>query len=64
MLEIACLDGVSDSFELDFLEREAIPEPAMKLGIRLHLAFLLIPHILSILDKLDIDRYRSTVHKC
>ncbi|ELY72084.1 transposase, partial [Natrinema pellirubrum DSM 15624] len=40
MLETARLNRGSDCFELDFLEREATPEPAMKLGIRLHLAGL------------------------
>jgi putative transposase len=36
-LEIACFIGNSGFFELDFLEREATPEPTMKIGIRLHL---------------------------
>jgi len=40
MPEISRLSGGSDCFELDFLEREATPEPAMKLGIRLHLTEL------------------------
>ncbi len=35
MLEIARLSGGSDCIELDFLEWEATPKPAMKLGIRL-----------------------------
>jgi putative transposase len=38
MPEIARLIRGSACFELDFLEREATPEPAKKLGIRLHLA--------------------------
>jgi hypothetical protein len=42
MPEIARLVGGSDCFELDFLEREATPEPAMKLSIRLRLARLSI----------------------
>jgi hypothetical protein len=33
MLEIARLNGDRDRFELGFVEREATPEPAMKLGI-------------------------------
>ena len=38
MLEIDRLSDGSDRFELGFVERESTPEPAMKLGIRLHLA--------------------------
>jgi hypothetical protein len=40
MLEIARLSDGSDRFELGFVERESTPEPAMKLGTRLHLAGL------------------------
>ncbi|MFB9826238.1 IS6 family transposase, partial [Halobaculum roseum] len=56
------LDGGSDCFELDFVEREATPEPAMKLGIRLHLAGLSLSDTVSILDRLGVDRCRTTVH--
>ena len=62
MLEIARLNEGSDCFELDFVEREATPEPAMKLGIRLHLAGLSLSDTISILDKLGVDRCRTTVH--
>jgi len=62
MPKIARLNGGSDCFELDFLEREATPEPAMKLGIRLHLAGLSLSDTISVLDKLGVDRCRSTVH--
>ena len=62
MDEIARLVGGNDSFELDFLEREATPESAMKLGIRLHLAGLSLSDTVSILDRLGVDRCRSTVH--
>jgi putative transposase len=62
MLEIARLNGGSDCFELDFLEREATPEPAMKLGIRLHLAGLSLSDTISILDRLGVERCRTTVH--
>ena len=40
MPEIDRLSRVSDCFELEFVEREATPNWAMKLGIRLHLAGL------------------------
>ncbi|SFQ20912.1 DDE domain-containing protein [Halolamina pelagica] len=62
MLETARLLGGSDCFELDFLEREATPESAMKLGIRLHLAGLSLSDTISILDRLGVERCRTTVH--
>jgi transposase-like protein len=62
MPEIARLSGCTDCFELGFVEREATPEPAMKLGIRLHLAGLSLSNTISILDTLGVDRCRSTVH--
>lgn len=36
MPEIARLIGGTDCFELEFVERDATPEPTMKLGICLH----------------------------
>jgi transposase-like protein len=62
MLEIDRLNGGSDRFELGFVERESTPEPAMKLGIRLHLAGLSLSNTISILDNLGVKRCRSTVH--
>ncbi|QZP37522.1 IS6 family transposase [Halobaculum magnesiiphilum] len=62
MPEIARLIGGSDCFELGFVEREATPEPAMKLGIRLHLAGLSRSDTISILDTLGVERCRTTVH--
>jgi putative transposase len=62
MPEIARLNGGSDCFELDFLEREATPESAMKLGIRLHLAGLSLSDTVSVLDRLGVERCRTTVH--
>ncbi|MFD1633795.1 IS6 family transposase [Haloplanus ruber] len=62
MEEIARLIGGSDRFELGFVERESTPEPAMKLGIRLHLAGLSLSNTISILDRLGVERCRSTVH--
>lgn len=48
--------------ELGFVEREATPEPAMKLGIRLHAAGLSLADTTSVLAGLGVDRARSTVH--
>ena len=55
------LSSDSGCIELDFLEREATPEPAMKPGIRLHLAGLSRSEHVLIPEKLRIDRYRTTV---
>ena len=55
MPEIARLNRGSDCFELDFVEREATPKPAMKLGIRLHMAGLSLSDTVSILDDLGVD---------
>ncbi|GAB3313419.1 IS6 family transposase [Haloplanus salinarum] len=63
MLSSDRLSGDSDRFELEFLEREATPEPVMKLGIRLHLAGLSLSDTVSVLDILGVDRHRSTVHR-
>jgi hypothetical protein len=40
MPEIARLVGCISCFGLDFVEREATPELAMKLGIQLHFSLL------------------------
>jgi len=44
------------------MEREATPELAMKLGIRLHLAVPSLLDTILILEILGVERYRSTVH--
>lgn len=62
MPEIARLTGGSNCFELEFVEREATPEPAMKLGIRLHAAGLSLSDTVSVLASLGVERARSTVH--
>jgi transposase-like protein len=62
MPEITRLVGRIGCFELDFVEREATPEPAMKLGILLHLAGLSFTNTISIFYILGVDRCRSTVH--
>ena len=62
MPEIARPTGGSDCFELAFVEREATPEPAMKLGIRLHAAGLSLSDTVSVLVEFGVERARSTVH--
>jgi hypothetical protein len=54
MLETIHLNGDSDRFELGFRKREAAPEPAMKLGIRLHLAGLSLSNTIFALDSLGV----------
>ena len=58
----ARLSEFSSDFELGFVEREATPEPAMKLGIQLHAAGLSLSDTVSVLAGLGVDRCRSTVH--
>jgi putative transposase len=62
MSEITRLAGCTDSFELDFVEREATPKEAMKLAVRLHLSGLSLSNTVSVLDVLGISRSRSAVH--
>lgn len=54
MLNFDRICGDNDCIELEFLEREAIPEPAMKLSIRLQLSRLSRSNTVSILDKVGI----------
>lgn len=61
--EIARLGGDNDAIELGFVEREATPEPAMRLGIRTHLAGLSLSNTVQLLACLGVDRCRTTVHK-
>lgn len=62
LAEIARLDGGSDAIELGFVEREATPEPAKRLGIRFHLAGLSLSNTVLLLDWLGVGRARSTIH--
>ena len=62
MPEIGRLNGLSDAIELDFVDREATPKPAMKLAIHLHLGGLSLSDTISVLDSFGIDRARSTIH--
>jgi len=48
--------------ELEFVEREATPKPAMKLGIQVHTAGLSLSDTTAVLADLGVDRARSTVH--
>jgi putative transposase len=62
MPKINRLSGNSDWIDLDFVERERTPEPAMKLGIQMHLAGLSLSNTISVLDELGVQRSRKAVH--
>jgi transposase-like protein len=62
MPEIGRLIGDSSDIELGFVDKEETPQPAMKLGIRLHLAGLSLADTVAVLADLGVDRVRSTVH--
>jgi putative transposase len=62
MPENALLNGSMDDIELGFVEREATPQPLMKLSIQLYLAGLSLFNTVSILELFGVDRVKSTVH--
>jgi len=62
MAEIARLSGRSDWIELEFVERERTPSELMQLGIRLHLAGLLLSNTIRELEKFGVERSRKAVH--
>ncbi|QLH83033.1 IS6 family transposase [Halosimplex pelagicum] len=62
MPEIARLTGHRDWIDLDFVERERTPEPAMALGIQSHVAGLSLSNTVELLDCLGVQRSRKAVH--
>jgi len=62
MAEIARLSGSKDWIDLDFVERERTPEPAMALGIQSHVAGLSLSNTVELLDCLDVQRSRKAIH--
>ncbi|WP_135824061.1 IS6 family transposase [Halorussus ruber] len=62
MPEFSRLNECSDWIELDFVEREATPEPLMKLSIHLHAAGLSLTDTVSVLERFGVERCRSTIH--
>jgi transposase-like protein len=62
MPEFDRLNGGSNCIELDFIEREATPEPLMRLSIQLHAAGLSLSDTVRVLDSFGVQRVRSTVH--
>ena len=62
MTEIIRLNGGMDPIELEFVEREATSIEIMELAIHLHRGGLSLTNTVSDLDRLGVDRTRSTVH--
>ena len=62
MAEIARLDGVKDWIDLEFVEREWIPESAMALWIHSHIVGLSLSNTVELLDSLGFDRSRKAIH--
>jgi hypothetical protein len=62
MPEITRLVGRIGYFELDFVEREVTPQPAMKLGIQLRLTGLSLSNTTLVFDILGLNSCRSIVH--
>jgi len=63
MPEIARLSGSRDWIDLDFVERERTPEPAMALGIQSHVAGLSLSNTVELLDCLGVQRSRKAIHE-
>jgi len=61
MAEISRLVGRSDWIDMEFVERERTPEPAMKPGIQSHLAGLSLSNTVSLLAEVGVDRSRKAV---
>jgi putative transposase len=62
MAEIARLNGHREWIDLDFVERERTPEPAMALGIQSHVAGLSLSNTVELLNCLGVQRSRKAVH--
>ena len=62
MAKINRLSGCTDWIDLDFVERQRTPEPAMKLGIQLQLAGLSLSNTVSVLEELGVERSRKAIH--
>ena len=62
MAEIARRNGQREWIDLDFVERERTPEPAMALGIQSHVAGLSLSNTVELLDSLGVQRSRKAIH--
>ncbi|WP_058991642.1 IS6 family transposase [Haloarcula sp. CBA1127] len=62
MPEISRLSGHRDWIDLDFVERERTPEPAMALGIQSHVAGLSLPNTVKSLEDLGVQHSRKAIN--
>ena len=62
MAEITRLSGHRDWIDLDFVERERTPEPAIAQGIQSHVAGLSLSNTTGLLEDLGVERSRKAVH--
>jgi len=62
MPKISRLSGNRDWVDLDFVERERTPEPAMAVGIQSHVAGLSLSNTVELLDYLGVQRSRKAIH--
>ena len=62
MAEITRLSGHRDWIDLDFVERERTPEPAIAHGIQSHVAGLSLSNATDLLEDLGVERSRKAVH--
>ena len=62
MPKISRLSGHRDWIDLDFVERERTPEPAMALGIQSHVAGLSLSNTVELLESLGVQRSRKAIH--
>jgi len=62
MPEINRVNRSTDWIDLDFVERQRTPEPAMKLGIQLQLAGLSLSNTISVLEEMGVERSRKAIH--
>ena len=62
MPKISRLSGCREWIDLDFVERERTPEPAMALGIQSHVAGLSLSNTVELLEALGVQRSRKAIH--
>jgi len=62
MVEIAHLNSYRELIDLDFVERERTPEPAMALGLQSHVVGLSLSNTVEFLDSLGVQRPRKAIY--
>ncbi len=62
MPENARISGHRDWIDLEFVERERTPDPALALGIQSHVAGLSLSNTVGLLEDLNVQRSRKAIH--